>query len=44
MSPYRLEWNGGYFQSWDWSEIQSHPQFLNGTVFEFIPDIGWIAI
>lgn len=44
MIYYRLEWQGGAFVSREWGEIVSHPQFTTGTLFEYVPGLGFVAI
>lgn len=44
MIYYRIEWEGGQFTSREWGEIVSHPQFTAGTLFEYIPGLGFVAI
>ncbi len=44
MHYYRLEWTGGQFTSRELSEILNHPQFTAGTLFEYIPGLGFVAI
>lgn len=44
MIYYRLEWPGGQFTSREWAAIASHPQFSAGTLFEYIPGLGFVAL
>jgi len=27
-----------------WTEVESHPLFLESTVYELVPGIGWVVI